>query len=53
MSRYLPDPLRQRLAEADDGRCVYCQTAVENTGQPRLYGDDTTAVSISELLAAG
>ena len=34
MSTYLPASLRQRLAEADDGRCVYCQTAVENTGQP-------------------
>jgi 5-methylcytosine-specific restriction endonuclease McrA len=34
MSTYLSELLRQRLADADDSRCAYCQTAVENTGQP-------------------
>lgn len=34
MSAYLPRPLRQRLTAADGSRCAYCQTAVENTGQP-------------------
>ncbi len=34
MSTYLPSSLRLRLTEADGSRCVYCQTAIENTGQP-------------------
>lgn len=34
MSTHLSSVLRQQLTEADGNRCVYCQTAVENTGQP-------------------
>jgi hypothetical protein len=31
---YLPSGLRDRLVEADDRRCAYCQTTEANTGQP-------------------
>jgi hypothetical protein len=34
MSTYLPSDLRQRLLDADDHRCAYCQTATTNSGQP-------------------
>ncbi|HSN75327.1 MAG TPA: HNH endonuclease [Anaerolineae bacterium] len=34
MSTYLPAMLRQKLQDADDQRCAYCQTSVGNTGQP-------------------
>lgn len=34
MSTYLAEALRQELENADDACCVYCQTAVANTGQP-------------------
>ena len=34
MSTYLSPSLRKRLIAADGSRCAYCQTAVENTGQP-------------------
>jgi 5-methylcytosine-specific restriction endonuclease McrA len=34
MSAYLSPSLRERLIAVDGGRCAYCQTAVENTGQP-------------------
>jgi hypothetical protein len=34
MSVYLPAALRERLQDADGYRCAYCQTSVENTGQP-------------------
>lgn len=33
MSIYLTSALRQRLEDADDHLCVYCQTSVANTGQ--------------------
>ena len=33
MSIYLSIELRQQLAKADNGQCVYCQTREENTGQ--------------------
>lgn len=31
---YLSTDLRDRLLEADNGRCVYCTTTEVNTGQP-------------------
>jgi hypothetical protein len=31
---YLPVDLRDRLLEADDHRCAYCQKTEANTGQP-------------------
>lgn len=34
MSIYLSTELRQQLIEADDQQCAYCQTSVNNTGQP-------------------
>jgi len=34
MSIYLSADLRHQLIEADDHRCVYCQTTQANTGQP-------------------
>jgi len=34
MSTHLSPALRQRLSAVDGTRCAYCQTAVENTGQP-------------------
>lgn len=34
MSIYLSAALRQRLQQADDKQCAYCQTSVDNTGQP-------------------
>ena len=34
MSTYPTSSLRQRLIAVDGSRCAYCQTAVENTGQP-------------------
>jgi hypothetical protein len=33
MSIYLPGELRRQLEEADDHRCVYCQTSQANSGQ--------------------
>lgn len=34
MSAYLSTDLRKRLQTADGQLCAYCQTSVENTGQP-------------------
>lgn len=34
MRVYLPVALRERLQDADGHRCAYCQTSVENIGQP-------------------
>ncbi len=34
MSVYLPIDLRQRLQNVDGPLCAYCQTSVDNTGQP-------------------
>jgi 5-methylcytosine-specific restriction endonuclease McrA len=36
MSTYLPAELRQRLLEADDHRCAYCQTTQFNSGYPMV-----------------
>lgn len=36
MSVYLSAELRQQLVEADDHRCVYCQTTQSNSGHPMV-----------------
>ena len=36
MAIYLPTALRQRLIEADDHRCAYCQTAQSHSGNPMV-----------------
>lgn len=39
MGAYLPVALRQQLREADDHRCVYCQTTEFNSGYPVVVDD--------------
>lgn len=34
MMSYVPITLRKRLLAADGSQCAYCQTTVENSGQP-------------------
>ena len=45
---YLPVDLRDRLFEADDRCCAYCQTTEANTGQPMTIDHITPQVRDGE-----